>query len=96
MKFRVVKFTRLNGEVFWTVQREFKHWLTRKPVWKYYASYVIDTMYTENINWAEEFGSEKRAIDTMNELIKATNTDIVGREIIKTVITDTYGKRDEE
>lgn len=96
MKFRVVKFTRLNGEIFWTVQREFKHWLTRKPVWKYYASYVVDSMYTKNIDWAEKFSSEDQAIDNMNDLIKATNSDIARKEIIKTVITDTYGKKDEE
>lgn len=96
MKFRVVKFTRLSGEVFWVVQRQFKHWLTRKPVWKYYASYVVDSMYTKNIDWAEEFPSEDQAIEHMNDLIKATNSDIVRKEIIKTVITDAYGKVSEE
>ena len=96
MKFRVVKFTRLSGEVFWTVQRQFKHWLTRKPIWKYCASYAVDSMYTRNIDWAEEFYSENQAIKHMNDLIRDTNSDIVRKQIIKTVITDAYGKVSEE
>lgn len=81
-KYRVVKITRINGESSWAVQKQFHHWLTGKEIWKYFADYACDSMYTRNINYAEMFFSEKTAMSKMNSLIMSDNRGIADIEVV--------------
>jgi len=81
-KYRVVKITRMNGESNWAVQKQYHHWLTGKEIWKYYADYACDSMYTRDVNFAEMFLSEKTAMSKMNSLIMSDNRAITNIEVV--------------
>lgn len=92
-KFRVVKVTKMNGQVMYGIQKLHHHWLTRKPVWKYYGSYACDSMYTENVNDAELYWEPKNASSKMNDLINMIYDNIVNVDVVETVIIETDGNR---
>ena len=81
-KYRVVKITRLNGKSSWAVQKQCHHWLTGKEIWKYFADYACDSMYTRDPDYAEMFLSEKTAVDKMNALIMGDNMTITNIEVV--------------
>lgn len=81
-KYRVVKITRINGISSWAVQKQYRHWLTGKEIWKYFADYACDSMYTRNVNYAEMFFSEKTAMSKMNSLIMSDNRGIADIEVV--------------
>lgn len=97
MKYRIMKFTRLNGDKFWSIQKEFKHWLTGKPIWKYYnSSWAIDSEYTRWLSDADKYSSEEYAMKRMNDLLKRDNEDITDFEVVKILSTNGDGKIYEE
>lgn len=95
-KFRVVKLTRLSGDIYWAVQKLCKGWLTGKLRWKYYADYSTDSMYTKNPSDAKVFYNENAAVDKMNELIEKVNSRVIDVQPVVTVTTDELGNLHEE
>ena len=86
--YRVVKLTRLNGEICWAVQKQFKHWLTGKDIWKYYADYACDLLYSKDMRNAELYSSEESANTKMSEIIMNDTSTIVDIQVVKSITAE--------
>ena len=83
--YRVVKITRMNGDVRYAIQKEFKSWLTGESKWKYKGDYANDGEYTSNINFADIYMDEEYAIKKMNDIIKSDTRTVVDIQVVKEV-----------
>jgi len=95
-KFRVVKITRISGEERWVVQALFQRWLTGKLIWKYYADYNVDRMYSRNIDDAMGYHSEEEAVKKMYGMIRRESQDVMDTEVVTTYSRNSEGKFYEE
>lgn len=86
--YRVVKLTRLNGEICWAVQKQFKHWLTGKEIWKYFADYACESMYTRNLNYAEYYLSEESANKQLSKIIMDDTSSVVDIQVVRSITAE--------
>ena len=86
--YRVVKITRLNGKTCWAVQKQFKHWLTGKDIWKYYADYACDSTYTRDIDYAEYYPSEESANEQLSKIIMNDTRSVVDIQVVRSVTAE--------
>lgn len=83
--YRIVKLTRMNGDVRYAIQKEFKSWLTGESKWKYKGDYANDGEYTSNIDYADLYCNEESAIKKMNDIIKSDTRTVVDIQVVKEV-----------
>ena len=86
--YRVVKITRLNGETCWAVQKQFKHWLTGKEIWKYYADYACDSCYSKYLCNAEFYLSEESANKQVSKIIMNDTSSVVDIQVVRSITAE--------
>lgn len=86
--YRVVKITRLNGEICWAVQKQFKHWLTGKEIWKYYANYACDSQYSKYLCDAEFYLSEESANKQVSKIIMNDTRSVVDIQVVRSITAE--------
>ena len=85
-KYSILKVSLENGETQYIVRREHPHWLTGRPVVRYWYD-DFDGMrdWTRHISWAWRFVTETAAMDKIKGIIHYDHQDIVKMEDIKDV-----------
>lgn len=86
--YRVVKITRLNGEICWAVQKQFRHWLTGKEIWKYYADYACESQYSKHLYNAEFYLSEESANKQVSKIIMNDTRSVVDIQVVRSITAE--------
>ena len=86
--YRVVKITRLNGEICWAVQKQFRHWLTGKEIWKYYADYACESQYSKYLCNAECYLSEESANKQVSKIIMNDTRSVVDIQVVRSITAE--------
>lgn len=87
-KYSILKVSLENGETKYIVRREHPHWLTGKPVVRYwYNDFTGMREWTRHVSWADRFESENAAMDKIKCIIHYEHQDIIKMEDIKDVYT---------
>lgn len=86
--YRVVKITRLNGETCWAVQKQFRHWLTGKEIWKYYADYACESQYSRYLSDAEFYLSEESANKQVSKIIMNDASSVVDIQVVRSITAE--------